>query len=149
MIDVERTIVNATREILAMARNALLKEGSFIPTAVLHTVDGLVPVIMPFDNLNEKKRLVEIVKKRVLELDAYAVSTITCARVVDSRTGEEDETLVLTSVIQSGAPYVAIQPVIRDRDRTVLCFGEIEEGDAAGMPGQMTIYPDWPNQYRH
>lgn len=149
MIDIERAVRDAARELLAMARGMLLDQGTFLPTAVIHTEEGLYPTVLPFKTEEQRKQLVESVKEKAVEMDAYAVTTLTCARLVDSRTGVEEETVVLTTVIQGGEPYTVVQPYTRDENRSVLCFGEISEGDAAAMPGQMTIYPEWPEETVH
>jgi hypothetical protein len=89
------------------------------------------------------------VRKKAVESHAYAVTTVTCARIVDSRSGDEEEALIMATAIQGGRPYYCRQSYIRDRDRRVIAFGELVEGDAAAMPGQMLIMPDWDEQTCH
>ena len=89
------------------------------------------------------------VKQQALEKHAYAVTTVTCARVIDSRTGEEQESLVLATSIQGGSPHVVTQCFTRGPDRRVIAFSDPEEGDRAAMPGQMFIIPTWNDQIGH
>ncbi len=149
MIEVEQAVIDAVPEIMAMARGALLDQGTFLPTAIVHTKDGLSPLILPFKDDEQKKTLVDLVKKEAVRLHAYAVTTVTCARIVDTRTGEEEESLVLTTAIRGGEPHIAVQPFTRGEDQVVLYFGEISEGDSAGRPGQMMILPDWNEEPIH
>ncbi len=90
MIDAEQTVIEQVKEILAIARQNLLEFGSHLPTAVLHTIDGIFPIVLPFKDAHQKKALVSFVKKQALQIQAYAITTVTCARVVDSRTGKEE-----------------------------------------------------------
>ena len=149
MIEVEQAVKDTVSEIMAIARGALLDQGTFLPTAVVHTKDGLFPLLLPFKNEKQKKALVDMVKKEAVRLHAYAVTTITCARIVDARTGEEEESLVLITAIRGGAPHIAEQSFKRGKNRVVLYFGEICEGDSAGRPGQMMILPDWNDEPVH
>jgi hypothetical protein len=93
--------------------------------------------------------MVDRIKVQATEASAYAVTTITCARIVDSRTDEEQESLVLTTCVYRGRPYYMTQPFFRDADRRVVRFGELREGDDAAMPGQMMIIPEWQEEAVH
>ncbi len=137
------------REILKIARVTLIESGTHLPTAILHTMDGMFPIVMPFKNEHQKKALVDHVRDAALEKGAFAVTTVTCARVEDPRTGAVEESLVLTTAIQGGAPYVVTQSYERDAQRRVVGFGEITEGDHAALPGQMMIIPSWGKETRH
>ena len=149
MLVVDQSVILTVKEILSISKRTLLDEGTHLPTAVLHTMEGMFPIVLPFKNQEQKAALVEFVKKQALERHAFAVTTVTCARVVDSRTGEEEESLVLTTAIQGGRPHVVVQPYVRGPDRSVTGFGDAEEGDAAAMPGQMMIIPDWEEEVCH
>jgi hypothetical protein len=149
VIEVEQAVKDIVPEILAMARGALLDQGTFLPTAFVHTKDGLFPLLLPFKDDMQKKALVDMVKKEAVRLHAYAVTTITCARIVDTRTGEEEESLVVTTAIRGGVPHIAEQSFKRGDNRVVLYFGEVCEGDSAGRPGQMMILPDWNEEPVH
>ncbi len=146
MIDAEQTVIERAKEILAIARQNLVEFGSLLPTAVLHTIDGMFPIVLPFKDARQKKALVAFVKKQALEMQAYAITTVTCARVVDSRTGIEEESIVLATAIQGGRPHSMMQTYLRGPDRRVAAFGEPIEGDEAAMPGQMMIIPDWEKE---
>jgi hypothetical protein len=142
-------IVEAVRAMVPVARRTLEEYGSHLPTAVLHTLEGMVPIVLPFKNDHQKKALIQYVKAEAIRRHAFAVTTVTHARVVDSRTGEEGEALVLATAIQRGAPYVVVQPFTRDRDRSIEAFGTVIDGDEAAMPGQMMIIPDWDEEVCH
>jgi len=148
-IDSRSLITETVREILRIARRTLQEEGAHLPTAILHTMGRMIPIVLPFKDDEQKRALVELVKKQALEKSAYAITTITCARIVDSRTGQVQESLILTTSIQRGRPHVVVQPFSRDADRRVIGFGEMIEGERAGMPGQMMILPDWDAEISH
>ena len=95
MIVVHQSVIDSAREILSVARKTILEEGTHLPTAVLHTMDGMFPILLPFKNNEQKGALVEFVKQQAIERHAFAVTMVTCGRIVDSRTGEEEESLVL------------------------------------------------------
>ena len=149
ILDLNCLIVETVREILRIACRTLQEEGSHLPTAILHTMGRMVPIILPFENDEQKKALVDHVKKQALEMAAYAVTMITCARIVDSRTGQEEESLVLATSIQRGRPHVIVQPFSRGADLHVTGFGDPIEGERAAMPGQMMILPDWESEVSH
>ncbi|MBI4965236.1 MAG: hypothetical protein HY913_18315 [Desulfomonile tiedjei] len=149
IIDLKSQVAETVREILRIACRTLQEEGSHLPTAVLHTLGGMIPIVLPFEDDDQKRALVDLVKEKALEKGAYAVTTITCARIVDSRTGNEEESLILATSIQRGRPYVVVQPYSRDADRRVIGFGETIEGERAAMPGQMMIFPDWEAETSH
>lgn len=149
IVVVEASVVGTVRQILAVARSTLQQHGTHLPTAVLHTLEGVLPIVLPFKNDEQKRALVEYVKKEAIERHAFAVTTITCARVVDSRTGSESEALVLATAIQGGGPYTVVQHFSRHSDRSIGLFGELTEGDEAAMPGQMIIFPDWQEEVGH
>jgi hypothetical protein len=143
------SIEHVVQHILRIARKTLVESGAHIPTAVLHTTGGYVPIIMPFKDDQQKRALMERVKEQVLDAQAYAVTTVTCARLVDNRTGEEDELLVLATCVRSARPYVVFQPFHRDRHGRVVSFGNVVTGEDAEIPGQMMIIPDWDAEARH
>jgi hypothetical protein len=149
MIAAEETVIEAVRAILPIARQTLLQDGSHLPTALLHTFDGILPYVLPFKDDEEKKALTKYVRELALEKHAYAVTMVTCARVIDSRTGEEKESLVLATSIQGGSPHVLTQGFTRGPDRRVVAFAEPEEGDHAALPGQMFIIPTWDDEIGH
>jgi len=146
IIDLYQMIVDHVRELLPIARRTLQEHGTHLPTAILHTAHGLFPVVLPFKNEEQKRALVEHVKGKALEMSSYAVTTITCARIVDARTRQERESLVLATCIHRGRPHYLTQEFHRDADRRVIGFGEVMEGDAAAMPGQMMIIPEWQEE---
>jgi len=149
IVEVHEAIVAAVREILPIAQATLRDHGTHLPTAVLHTMEGLLPIVLPFKDDYQKSALVDYVKKEAVELHAFAVTTVTCARILDSRTGEEEEALVLATVIQGGAPHVVVQRFFRGDDRSVTAFGDAVEDDLAAMPGQMMIFPEWHDEVCH
>ncbi|MBM3298798.1 MAG: hypothetical protein FJY85_02445 [Deltaproteobacteria bacterium] len=146
---VEANVVEAVRRIVSIAQATLREQGTHIPTAVVHTLEGLFPILLPFKDAEQKRALVDYVKEQALESHAYAVTTITCAKIVDSRTGCEDEALVLATSVQGGRPYMVVQRFSRDSNRVVHELGELIEGDEAAMPGQMIIFPDWDQESKH
>lgn len=149
MVAVDSLIGERVRKIAAIARQNLLEQGTHLPTAIVHTLEGMFPIVLPFKNDEQRRALVEYVKEQALERHAFALTTVTCARVKDARTGREEETLVLTTAIQGGAPYVAVQSFRRGPNDVVTDFGELVEGERAAGPGQMTIFPDWDGETRH
>ena len=149
MIVVYQSVIDAAREILSVARKTILEEGTHLPTAVLHTMDGMFPILLPFKNNEQKGALVEFVKQQAIERHAFAVTMVTCGRIVDSRTGEEEESLVLATSIQGGRPHLIVQSYLRGPDRHVIAFGDVKEGDLAAMPGQMMIIPPWDEEVSH
>jgi len=149
IVAVEASVAEAVRAILPVARATLVEHGTHLPTAILHTLEGLIPVILPFKDDEQKKGLVEYVKTQALERHAYAVTAVTCAHIVDSRTGKEEEALVVATTVQGGRPYVVIQPFTRDTNGVASVFGDVVEGEEAVMPGQMLIFPDWDEEVRH
>ncbi len=149
MIIAHDFIFETVRQICLIARQTLLDQGSHLPTAVLHTMEGMHAIVLPFKDAGQKRALVDFVKEQALMRHAYAVTTVTCARVVDSRTGEEEESLVVATSIQGGRPHFVVQRYLRGPDRHVIAFDEVEEGDLAAMPGQMMIVPPWQDEVRH
>ena len=149
IVAVEDSIAYAVKEILGIARATLEEHGSHLPTAILHTLEGLLPIVLPFKSEEQKKGLVEYVKIQAVQRHAYAVTTVTCAKIVDSRSGEEEEAIIAGTVIQGGSPYVMVQRFFRNEDRVVTRFEDPTEGDHAAMPGQMLIFPDWEEEIRH
>ncbi len=148
-IQARDAIVDTVRAIRAIARRTLEEQGFHLPTAILHTMEGVLPLVLSFKNDAQKKALAEFVKDEAVRRHAFAVTTVTCARVLDSRTGEEQEMLVLATAIQGGAPYVVVQPFVRDQNRAVTAVGAVIDGDEAAMPGQMMIIPDWDEEVCH
>jgi len=143
------SIIDSAREMLGIARRTLAQEGTHFPTAVLHTMGGMVPMVLPFRDHEQRSALVAYVKQKSVELHAFAVSTITCARIVDSRTGRDQECLVVATTVQRGLPHVVVQHFARNEPAKAIEFGEIIEGDDAVMPGQMMIFPDWDEEICH
>jgi len=149
MIIVEQTVAETVKEIVAIAKKTLVETGTHIPTAVLHTIEGMLPIVMPFKNDRQKRALVDYVKEQALERHAYAVTTVTSARIVDSRSGKEEECLVVATSIRGGRPHYMVQRYVRGSDKHVLEFGECTEGDLAATPGQMLIVPPWEDEVSH
>lgn len=145
-ITVDQSILDSIRQILEVARYTLLEQSEHLPTAILHTWQGMFPYVLPFKNDVQKKALVEFVKEQVREKQAYAVTTVTQGRIVDSRTYAEAECLVVTTVIQPGRCFVMTQAFTRDEVQRTIEFGDVVEGDDAAMPGQMAIFPDWDDE---
>jgi hypothetical protein len=146
IIDLYEMIVGHVREMLPIARLTLEEQGTHLPTAILHTETGMLPMVLPFKDDEQRRALTEHVKRKALEKSAYAVTTVTCARIVDARTSEEHESLVLATCIHRGRPYFVAQSFVRGPDRRVVSFGEVLEGDEAAMPGQMMIIPEWQEE---
>jgi|GEM_PF-4744761 len=87
IIAVREIIVESVRKIAPIARQTLQRSGTHSPTAILHTVSGFFPIVMSYENPDEKKEVVEFVKKEALEKNAYAVTTITNSIIIDCRSG--------------------------------------------------------------
>ncbi len=68
-------IVESVRSMAPIARKTLLASGSHIPTAILHTMSGLFPIIIPYETQEQKKLLVEYVKKEAIKRHAFALTT--------------------------------------------------------------------------
>lgn len=149
MIIVDQAVAETVQEIVSIAKKTLLESGTHIPTAVLHTLEGMVPIVLPFKNDTQKRRLVDYVKDQALVWHAYAVTTVTSAKIVNSRTGEEEECLVVATSIRGGRPHFMVQRFVRGPDKQVLEFGECTEGDLAATPGQMLIVPPWEDEVSH
>ncbi|MDQ7782119.1 MAG: hypothetical protein RDU20_04520 [Desulfomonilaceae bacterium] len=149
IVAVEASVTEAARAILSIARATLSEQGIHFPTAILHTLEGLFPILVPFKTDEQKRGLVDYVKTQALERHAYAVSMVTCAHIVDSRTGKEKEAVVVGTTVQGGQPYIVLQYFSRDGNGVVTAFEEVLDGDDAAMPGQMLIYPDWDEEVRH
>jgi hypothetical protein len=145
-ISVDQSILDAIRQVLEVARYTLLEERTHLPTAILHTWQGMVPYILPFKDDAQRTALVDFVKEQVREQQAYAVTTVTLGRMINSRTREEQECLVVATVIQPGRSFVITQAFTRDELRRTVEFGEVREGDDAVMPGQMAIFPSWDDE---
>ncbi|MCA1961291.1 MAG: hypothetical protein LDL33_10890 [Desulfomonile sp.] len=149
MIIVEQAVAEMVKEIVSIAKRTLMETGTHIPTAVLHTLDGMLPIVMPFKDDIQKRALMDYVKEQALARDAYAVTTVTSARIVDPRSGEEEECLVLATSIRGGRPHFLVQRYTRGPGKQVNEFGECTEGDRAAMPGQMLIVPSWEDEVSH
>jgi hypothetical protein len=149
IIDANKTIIETVRRLLVIARSTLEQYGSHLPTAILHTVEGMIPIVLPFKDDTQKKALVNYVKKEAVERHAFAVTTITSARIVDARTRMEQECLVLATAVQGGGPYVVVQHFSRKENPERIDFGKTIEGVDAQMPGQMIIFPDWDEEVCH
>mgnify|MGYP000858061806 FL=1 len=142
IIAINESVRKAVNVILPIARDTLKRDGSHFPTAVLHTMNGAIPVLMTFQDIAQRKKQVEHVKSMALEENAYAVSAITCAKVVDCRSSLTEEALVIATTIRGSIPYVVTQSFIRDANGNVAYFHDTVEGDEAFMIGQMMIFPD-------
>jgi hypothetical protein len=142
-------VTDSVRAILGIARETLVRHGTHLPTAVLHTLQGLIPIVLPFKDDEQKRALVDYVKRQAIETHAFAVTTVTNARICNSRTGGEQECLVLATVIQRGSPQVLLQHYSKDEQTGDVEFGEAITGDEAIMPGQMMIFPDWEEETCH
>lgn len=140
---------DSVRAILGIARETLVRHGTHLPTAVLHTMQGLIPIVLPFKDDEQKRALVNYVKRQAIDTHAFAVTTVTNARIRDSRTGREQECLVLATVVQRGTPYVLLQHYWKDEQNGTVEFGKAVTGDEAVMPGQMMIFPDWDEETCH
>lgn len=145
-ISVDQFIMDAIRQILEVARYTLVEQRTHLPTAVLHTWQGAVPYVLPFKDDVQKKSLVDFVKEQVREQEAFAVTTVTIGRIVDSRSREETECLVVATVIQPGRTFVITQEFTRDEERGTIELGDVQEGDDAVMAGQMAIFPTWDEE---
>ncbi len=130
-------------------RFTLQKQRTHLPTAILHTWQGMFPLVLPFEDDSQKKELVDFVKEQVREKQAYAVTTVTVGRILSTRTGDEEECLVVATVIQPGRAYTIMQKFLRDELRNTIEFGELSEGDDAVVPGQMAIFPAWDHEICH
>jgi len=149
IIAVQQSINDTLKKILEIARFTLQEHKSHLPTAILHTLEGIVPIVLPFKNDEQKRALMEYVKKQAIESHAFAVTTVTSARVVNSRTAAEQECLVLATVVQRGKPYIVLQYFSRDEERGAIEFGAVVEGEEAVIPGQMIIFPEWEDEVEH
>jgi len=149
IVAVKDMIVESVNKMAPIARQTLRTSGSHTPTAILHTISGLLPILLPFENNEQKRECVEYVKKEALKRQAYAVTTITNSSIIDCRTGSGEEALVLATSIQGGQPYVVIQKYTRDKFGLIEDFHYIVEGEDAFIVGQMLIYPEWDTETTH
>lgn len=149
IVDLKETIVSTAREILRIARYTLQEQGIHLPTAILHTMDRMIPIVLPFKDETQKAALTAHVKQQSALNSAHAVTTVTSAKVVDSRTSEEQQCLVVATAIQGGRPHVILQYFSRDEDTGLIEFGEVVEGEDAELPGQMIIIPEWEEGIWH
>ncbi len=148
-MDLNTSIQDAIRNLLEIAKFTLQEHNAHMPTAILHSFEGTVPIVLPYEDNEQKRSLTEYVKNEAIKNHAYAVTVISSAKIVDSRSGDEEECLVLATSIQGGRPYVVVQHFERDIERRLITFGEVIEGEAAEMPGQMLIIPDWDQELCH
>jgi hypothetical protein len=149
IIDLKSSIVSLVHEILHIARYTLQEHGTHLPTAILHTMDRMIPIVLPFKDDEQKSALTEHVKKQVAMNHAHAVTTITTARIVDSRTGKQQQCLVIATSIQGGRPYVVLQYFSKNEETGIIDFGLLVEGEDAEIPGQMIIIPEWEEGICH
>lgn len=149
ILNLDDSVAESVRAIMGIARDTLVQYGTHLPTVIFHTMEGLLPVILPFKDEGQRKALSEYVKKRAVELHAVALTTVTCARIVDHRSGTHEECIVAATTIQRGRPYVVRQSFSRDETDAVVAFGDMIEGEDAIMPGQMLIFPDWDDETFH
>jgi len=149
IVAVRDLIVESVRKMAPIARQTLQASGSHTPTAILHTISGLLPIVLPYENNEQKIECVEYVKEQALERHAYAVTTITNSSIIDCRTGDGEEALVLATSVQGGQPYVVIQKYTRDKAGFIESFGDITEGADAAIIGQMLIFPEWDRENTH
>lgn len=143
IIVVDEAVKKAVRVILPIARDTLLRDGSHSPTAVLHTMSGAIPVLMTFRDTTQRRDQVEQVKTMALEENAYAVSAITCAKVMDYRSNEFEEALVVATTVRGMSPYIVTQNFFRDSHGNIRNFSDPVEGEDAWVLGQMLIFPEW------
>jgi hypothetical protein len=148
-LTVDQSIMDSIHQILDIARYTLQEQRTHLPTAILHTWQGMFPIVLPFKDDSQKKALVDFVKEQALEKKAFAVTTVTVGRIVNSRTGNEEECLVVATVIQPGRCFMIRQEFFRDEFLERIDFGELREGDDAVVPGQMAIFPVWDNEICH
>ncbi len=149
IIDLRDNIASVVQEILRIARYTLQEQGTHLPTAILHTLDRMIPIVLPFKDDEQKASLTAHVKKQVALNDAHAVTTITSAKIVDARTGGQRQCLVVATAMQGGRPYVVLQYFSKNEDTGIVDFGEVVEGEDAEMPGQMVIIPEWEEEICH
>lgn len=149
VVSIDDTIIESVSRILVLARQTLLEQGVHLPTAILHTINGLYPIVLPFEDDDQKRILIGSAKKKAIEKHSYAVTTVTAAHIVHARSGLEEEALVLATSIQGGMPYIVLQGFSRDENGIVTGFGELIVGDEAAMPGQMMVVPDWEDEVCH
>lgn len=143
IVAVDEAVKKAVSVILPIARDTLIRDGSHSPTAVLHTMNGAIPVLMTFQDTTQRRDQVEQVKTMAVEENAYAVSAITCAKVVDYRSNEFEETLVIATTVRGLSPYIVTQNFFRDSLGEIKHFSDPVEGEDAWVLGQMLIFPDW------
>jgi hypothetical protein len=148
-VELPGNLHRAIERLLEIARFTLQEHRAHMPVAIVHIMEGAIPIPLPFENSEERKTMVEYVKSVAVETHGYAVTVITSARVVDSRTKAEEECLVLATSVQGGKTHVMIQPFTRNADRGIIEFGPSVEGEQAEMPGQMFIFPEWDQETRH
>jgi hypothetical protein len=120
-----------------------------MPTAILHIPDGYLPIVLPYETEDQKHALVKYVKDQVIQLHAFALTTISSAKVVNFRTGAKSECLVLATVMRGNAVHTVVQEFERDQDRGLIEFGRVIKGEDAQMPGQMIIFPEWAPEVYH
>jgi hypothetical protein len=148
-MDLNNVIRDAMQELLEIARFTLQEQRAHLPTVVLHCFEGRLPIVLPYRDDEEKRDLIAYVKDQALKVQAYAVTTITSAKVVNSRTGGREECLVLGTAVQGGPPHVMIQYFTRDPDTKKIEFHDMIQGDEAMIPGQMLVFPDWDDEVCH
>ncbi|MFH0957577.1 MAG: hypothetical protein V1897_02640 [Pseudomonadota bacterium] len=146
ILAIRETIVESVRKIAPIARQTLQLSRTHSPTAILHTISGFYPIVMYYENSEQKKAVVEYVKKEARERHAYAVTTITNNTIVDCRSGEGEEALVLATSIRGCQPYIVMQKYARNMLGAVASFYEMIEGEEAVAPGQMLIFPEWDQE---
>ncbi len=143
IVAVDEAVKKAVSVILPIARDTLRRDGSHSPTAVLHTMNGAIPVLMTFQDTTQRREQVEQVKIMALQENAYAVSAITCAKVVDHRSNAFEETLVIATAVRGMSPYIVTQNFFRDSSGGIKDFSDPVEGEDAWVLGQMLIFPEW------
>lgn len=143
IVAVDESVKRAVEVMLPIARDTLRRDGCHSPTAVLHTLTGVIPILLTFQDIVQRRDQVEQVKVMALEEDAFAVSAITSAKVVDYRSSEFEEALVIATTIRGAKPYVVTQSFLRDPNGAVTSFKDPLEGEDAFMVGQMMIFPEW------
>lgn len=143
IVAVDESVKRAVEVMLPIARDTLRRDGRHYPTAVLHTMTGAIPIMLTYQDCAQRRDQVEQVKTMALEENAYAVTAITCAKVVDYRSSFFEEALVLATTVRGARPYVVTQNFHRDANGNVVCFEDPVQGEDAVMTGQMMIFPDW------
>ncbi len=143
LVAVDESVRKTVNLMLPIARDTLRREGSHSPTAVLHTIKGAIPVLMTFQDQSQRRDQLEQVKMMAVEENAFAVSAITCAKIIDHRLNVFEEALVVATTVRGLRPHIVTQAFSRDTCGNIAGFSDPVEGEDAWVVGQMMIFPDW------